>query len=282
MYADIDELLEHETLDIVDVCTPSYLHKEHSIKAMKKGIHVLTEKPAALNSEDVAEMYRIAKDNHVKLMVAHVIRFMKDYMVLKEIYKSKKYGELLQGHFWRLSATPKWSWNNWMLDESKSGLVPYDLHIHDCDFIYSLLGKPNECHVTRSKVKENTYPDHYIAQYEYNNATIFAEAAWFDCDNFPFQAGFRVCFEHAIICLDGNGMKGYLSDGTVVDYATAAAAEDTGINLVSTDGYYEEMRYFKNCVEDDCQPEAVSCEEVIGVLTLIKEGVSAAKMNQTI
>ena len=42
------------------------------------------------------------------------------------------------------------------------------------------------------------------------------------------------------------------------------------------------MRYFKNCVEDDCQPEAVSCEEVIGVLTLIKEGVSAAKMNQTI
>ncbi len=282
VYADIDELLEHETLDIVDVCTPSYLHKEHSIKAMKKGIHVLTEKPAALNSEDVAEMYRIAKDNHVKLMVAHVIRFMKDYMVLKEIYKSKKYGELLQGHFWRLSATPKWSWNNWMLDESKSGLVPYDLHIHDCDFIYSLLGKPNECHVTRSKVKENTYPDHYIAQYEYNNATIFAEAAWFDCDNFPFQAGFRVCFEHAIICLDGNGMKGYLSDGTVVDYATAAAAEDTGINLVSTDGYYEEMRYFKNCVEDDCQPEAVSCEEVIGVLTLIKEGVSAAKMNQTI
>ena len=77
-------------------------------------------------------------------------------------------------------------------------------------------------------------------------------------------------------------MKGYLSDGTVVDYAAAAAEEDTGINLVSTDGYYEEMRYFKNCVEDDCQPEAVSCEEVIGVLTLIKEGVSAAKMNQTI
>ena len=56
VYADIDELLEHETLDIVDVCTPSYLHKEHSIKAMKKGIHVLTEKPAALNSEDVAEI----------------------------------------------------------------------------------------------------------------------------------------------------------------------------------------------------------------------------------
>ena len=205
-YTDLDEMLNNETLDIVDVCTPSYLHKEHSIKAMKKGIHVLTEKPAALKAEDVAEMYRVARDNHVKLMVAHVIRFMKDYMVLKDIYKSKKYGELLQGHFWRLSATPKWSWDNWMLDESKSGLVPYDLHIHDCDFVYSLLGKPKECHVTRSKVNGNTYPDHYIAQYEYDNATIFAEAAWFDCDNFPFQAGFRVCFEHTIICLDGNGM----------------------------------------------------------------------------
>lgn len=99
-------MLENESFDIIDVCTPSYLHKEHSIKALKKGIHVLTEKPAALHPEDVKEMYRTAEEHHVKLMVAHVIRFMKDYQILKQICRTKKYGELLEGHFWRLSSTP--------------------------------------------------------------------------------------------------------------------------------------------------------------------------------
>lgn len=92
MYADIDELLEHETLDIVDVCTPSYLHKEHSIKAMKKGIHVLTEKPAALNSEESLKCTGLRKTT-CKVNGCSCYRFMKDYMVLKEFYKSKKYGD---------------------------------------------------------------------------------------------------------------------------------------------------------------------------------------------
>ena len=117
VYDDIDQLLEQEQLDIVDICTPSYLHKEHSIKALTKGIHVLTEKPAALCAEDVYEMYRTAKEHRVKLMVAHVIRFMEPYQILKLLYQTEKYGKMLQGHFWRLSATPKWSWNNWMLSE---------------------------------------------------------------------------------------------------------------------------------------------------------------------
>lgn len=89
LYPDFDEMLENESFDIIDVCTPSYLHKEHSIKALKRGIHVLTEKPAALHPEDVREMYRTAEEHHVKLMVAHVIRFMKDYQILKEICRTK-------------------------------------------------------------------------------------------------------------------------------------------------------------------------------------------------
>ena len=40
-------------------------------------------------------------------------------------------------------------------------------------------------------------------------------------------------------------MKGYLSDGTITDYAAAAASEDTGINLVFADGYYEKYAIFK-------------------------------------
>lgn len=42
----------------------------------------------------------------------------------------------------RLSGIPKWSWDDWMRDEKRSGLVPFDLHIHDLDFIVYAFGKP--------------------------------------------------------------------------------------------------------------------------------------------
>ncbi len=43
-YTSIDEMLEKEELDILDICLPTYLHVPTAVKAMKKGIHVLSEK----------------------------------------------------------------------------------------------------------------------------------------------------------------------------------------------------------------------------------------------
>lgn len=45
-YTDFYELLEKEQPDIIDICTPSFLHKEMSVAAMEKGINVICEKPA--------------------------------------------------------------------------------------------------------------------------------------------------------------------------------------------------------------------------------------------
>lgn len=39
------ELIEKEQLDIVHICLPSYLHAEHAVKALEKGMNVLVEKP---------------------------------------------------------------------------------------------------------------------------------------------------------------------------------------------------------------------------------------------
>ena len=141
-YEDIDEMLEKEELDILDICTPTYLHADFAVKGLEKGIHVLTEKPIALKEEDVARVYDAARRNQVNFMVAQVLRFWPEYEVLKEIYDSQKYGRLLSGFMSRLGCVPHWSWDNWMLDEERSGLVPFDLHIHDLDFMIYAFGEP--------------------------------------------------------------------------------------------------------------------------------------------
>ena len=42
-YTDYDEMLANEEFDIIDICLPTYLHADYAIKAMEKGINVITE-----------------------------------------------------------------------------------------------------------------------------------------------------------------------------------------------------------------------------------------------
>ncbi len=141
-YTSIDEMLEKEELDILDICLPTYLHVPTAVKAMKKGIHVLSENPISLKEEDIELAYSTAKENNVCFMIAQVLRFWPEYELIKELYDSGKYGKLLSGYMGRLGSYPAWSWDNWMMDEKRSGLVPYDLHIHDLDFLVYAFGKP--------------------------------------------------------------------------------------------------------------------------------------------
>ena len=72
-YTDFDEMLANEEFDILDICLPTYLHADFAVKAMEKGINVVTEKPISLKEEDVERIYSTAEKNNVKFMVAHVL-----------------------------------------------------------------------------------------------------------------------------------------------------------------------------------------------------------------
>ena len=48
-YENIREMVEVEKLDLVDVCTPTFLHKAHVMQALEAGANVITEKPIALH-----------------------------------------------------------------------------------------------------------------------------------------------------------------------------------------------------------------------------------------
>ena len=68
------------------------------------------EKPVSLKKEDAVRVYEAARKNNVRFMVAHVLRFWREYVFVKEIYDSGKYGKLLSGNMSRIGVRPKWSW----------------------------------------------------------------------------------------------------------------------------------------------------------------------------
>ena len=62
LYTDLEEMMAKEEFELIDICLPTYLHKEYTIKMLKAGYHVMCEKPMALNSEDCAEMIKVAAE----------------------------------------------------------------------------------------------------------------------------------------------------------------------------------------------------------------------------
>ena len=188
---------------------------------------------------------------------------MKKYMYLQKVIESKKFGRLLRLDMKRISSYPGWSWDNWMLDEKRSGLTPFDLTIHDVDFMQYLFGEPKDIQCVHYKLKGNN--DYIVANHIYDGFVVSTEAAWYNAD-MPFSASFFAVFENGCIRLDKDGL---FENGEKVELDKTDEIKKTGINLSNVDGYALELHYFAECVKSGRIPETVTPESSAKSIALI-------------
>jgi D-xylose 1-dehydrogenase (NADP+, D-xylono-1,5-lactone-forming) len=93
-YESYDELLADPEVDAVYIPLPNNLHHEWTIKAANAKKHVLCEKPAALNAEQVAEMMFACKQNGVIFMEAFMYRFHPQHQKVKELLQENAIGDV--------------------------------------------------------------------------------------------------------------------------------------------------------------------------------------------
>ena len=271
VYATMEELLANEKPEMIDICTPSYLHADLAIKALEAGCHVLCEKPMTLNTTDAQRVLDAAEKSGKLFMVAHVVRFMAPYMYLRNVIKSGELGKLHRLDMKRISAIPTWSWEDWMRQTEKSGGTPMDLMIHDLDYIQSVLGMPDSITGVYHVLREDN--DYAVATLMYGDTIVSTEGTWFHT-GIPFDASFLAVFENGFVRLAGgeltrNGEKVEIDQGT-------AANEDLGINVGNSDGYGSEIRYFMNCIKENKAPEMVTPDSSYRSVKLVEDYRAAA------
>jgi predicted dehydrogenase len=74
-YAEYDSLLESGAVDAVYIALPNDQHHEFTLRAAKRGIHVLCEKPLAVDERECREMIAACKRHRVRLMTAYRLHF---------------------------------------------------------------------------------------------------------------------------------------------------------------------------------------------------------------
>lgn len=140
-YPSLDELLQHETPDLVAICTPNSFHADQSILALNHGCHVLCEKPMALTVDDCERMIHASERNNRRLFVVKQNRFNSPCMGVKKALDDGALGRILD-----VQVNCFWNRNNYYYSESdwhgteKDGGVLYTQFSHFIDLLLWYVG----------------------------------------------------------------------------------------------------------------------------------------------
>ncbi|MBM4038226.1 MAG: Gfo/Idh/MocA family oxidoreductase [Planctomycetes bacterium] len=179
-------------LDAASVALPNVLHAPVTIAALNAGLHVLCEKPMAMNVRQGRAMLDAARKNRRRLMINFSYRFMPQTQSLKSFVASGAIGDIYYGRtaWYRRRGLP--GFGGWFGQKKLSGGGPIiDLGVHRIDMAMWLMGSPKPVSVTASTYnvigartakelgKAFDVEDIGGAFIRFDNgATLIAEASW--------------------------------------------------------------------------------------------------------
>lgn len=140
-----EELLAEDRMaDVLFICTMDRQHYSHAIPALKKGYHLLLEKPISPNLEECREIARVANECDRKVVVCHVLRYTPFYGELKKIISSGKIGDVVSiqaienvGYYHQAHSFVRGNWRN--SDETSPMILQKSCH--DMDILLWLANK---------------------------------------------------------------------------------------------------------------------------------------------
>jgi predicted dehydrogenase len=143
-YTTVEKMIAAGNVDSLIIGTPNFLHASQAIAALEAGIHVMVEKPMAMNTAEALAMQAAAQKSGAQLMVAHCWRFDEEVVWLKT--RTEQLGKIIRTKGYGVHSN--WGPGGWFTQKSLAGggaLV--DMGIHAIDTARFLLGDPHPLNV---------------------------------------------------------------------------------------------------------------------------------------
>lgn len=135
----VDALVSRPDIDAVFIVSANSVHAEETIKAARKGKHVLVEKPIAANTHDAERMIAECELHRVKLMVGHMVRLSPVVQRVRDIVRSGELGRVIYAHA-DFAYDGRNSARSWLYDPNVAGGGPlYDVGVHCLDTLRFVL-----------------------------------------------------------------------------------------------------------------------------------------------
>jgi len=202
-------------------------------------------------------------------MIAQCLRFWPAYETLKHYVDSGEFGKPVFCYFYRGGGWPQWSFQDWLLDENRSGGCLLDQHVHDVDMVNWLFGLPEAVSTLGRNVNPGGGFDAVTTQYRFDGFIVNTADDWsINSPEYPFSMTYRANFEKG--CIE-------LRDGKCTVYPVDGPAFEA--NDCPDDGYYREIRYFIDALVNDTPIETADNESTRNTICLATAERESARRN---
>jgi predicted dehydrogenase len=276
-YDGVDELFASGEIDAVYIALPNDLHKEYTIRAARAGLHVLCEKPMAVNASECEEMIRATREANVKLMIAYRLHFERANLEVAKLARTGKLGEL---RFFTSDFSMQVSDDNIRLNPPGKGGGPlYDIGIYCMNAARYCLGEdPVEVWAAGTRSKDPRFRD--------VDETVAAVMRFKDERVASFTCSFGAA-DKSVYSITGT--KGSVTLDPAFEYAVGLSyrlkigERESRKKFSKSDQFAPELLYFSDCVLNDRDPEP-SGEEGLADVRIIEamlESISSGRPVRT-
>lgn len=147
-YTDPRRMLAEQKPDLVSVCSPNGLHKEHTLMALAAGAHVLCEKPAALTYGDAARMYAAAAERGLILTACQCWRYIPERLAARRLIEAGEMGDIYFAEMTHIRRRGIPTWGKFHIRSFSGGGAFADIGVHVLDSALWLMGNPRAAAVS--------------------------------------------------------------------------------------------------------------------------------------
>lgn len=130
VYGDYRQMFKDANLDAVVISTPDDTHYEMAMAAFDAGLHVLCEKPVALNASHALEMLNKAESVGLKHMVMYTHHWLPYLQRVKQLLEKDTIGKVYHGNFQWFASYALDGAYSWRFDPERANGIVGDLGSH--------------------------------------------------------------------------------------------------------------------------------------------------------
>ena len=276
-----DRILERGDIDMVDICLPTYLHCEYALKAAAKNLHILCEKPIALDVAEGLRMIEAADKAGVKFMIAQVLRYFPEYVKAKALMEDGSIGKPVMVRTYRGGVHPG-RVRAWYADIDRSGGAIQDTLIHDIDFLMHCFGPVKDVFVKGNTFKRQPNLEYNLVNMEFQNG-VFAHLIvdWSQPENGHFGTKFEIT--------GTKGMAEFNSDDSVPLRASLTGGYKAADGVAIPESplepranpYTREIVGFIQCVENNTKPP-IPAADALEALNVVVAALESERENKLV
>jgi predicted dehydrogenase len=140
VYSDYREMFAKSKLDAVVIASTDETHYEMAMAAFDAGLHVLCEKPVALNAAEALEMRNKAEEKGLKHLVMYTHHWFPYFQRAKQLVSENYTGKIFHGYFHWFGGGALNGKYNWRFDATRTQGITADLGSHIIHAALWLLG----------------------------------------------------------------------------------------------------------------------------------------------